>query len=1036
MMQRHRLRKGLINGIALLCLVSHAFGLDSTRKISQYVHDKWGEDKGFIGGRIYAIGQSADGYLWIGTERGLVRFDGSNFALIQRPLPNSPPISPVRGLVTDTGGNLWIRLEGPRMLLYRDGNRLEGPRVLLYRDGKFEDPSARFDLQDITFTATASDYEGRVILSGLGDRTFRYEDGRLETIVDAEQIPGNVISLAATRDQSIWLGTQYNGLFRLSHGHISKVAQELKDSKINALLPADTGGLWIGTDEGIHLWEGGVLATLNLPSSLRQLQILAMTKDRDLNIWIGTNHGIVRITPSGAVSLDQLNPKPGFEVTAIYEDLDGDIWFGGSRGVERLRNGMFTTYSTSEGLPPTGIGSVDVDSTGRTWFAPLSGGLYWMREGQVGHITVDGLEHDVVYSISSGDGEVCVGRQRGGLTVLTGKGDSFAARTYTQADGLAQNSVYSVHRDRDGTIWAGTVSAGLSRLNGRKFTNYSDSGGLPSNAVNSIVEGSDGTTWLATPGGLASFANGHWTNYTTSDGLPSSIVRTVFEDTNHVLWIVTSDGLAYRSSGKIEIPVRLPEALREEIFGVAEDGMGSLWFTTSDHVLRVNRDRLLSGSLSDTDVQSYGIDDGLQGLESEGRDRTVVADRQGRIWISRKSGLSMADPIVISNNSVPVAVRIESTSAGASQVNAQNPIKVPSGVHSITLNYGSTNLAVQERVRFRYKLDGSDQGWSDTVASRQVVYKNLSPGTYLFRIVASNSVGLWNGPEASVPFVIESALWQTWWFRVACLTGCCLTILAIYRLRIHQLTKRLKVGFQERLAERTRIAQELHDTLLQGVLSASLQLDVAEDQLPEDSPAKPLLKRVLQLMGTVTEEGRNALRGLRTTEVGNQSLETAFSLLPQEFPLDGKTDYRVIVDSVTRPIRPLIRDEVYRIGREALLNAFMHAHANRIEVEVEYAGRHLRVLVRDDGRGIDPHVVHSGREGHWGLVGIRERSKRIGANLRLRSRIGAGTELDLTVPGSIAFEKGSTDTISEWFPWLSRERRETRNPDKGKRVPK
>jgi signal transduction histidine kinase len=345
-------------------------------------------------------------------------------------------------------------------------------------------------------------------------------------------------------------------------------------------------------------------------------------------------------------------------------------------------------------------------------------------------------------------------------------------------------------------------------------------------------------------------------------------------------------------------------------------------------------------------------------------------------------------------------------------------------------------LSAPERIRFRYKLDGSDQGWSDTVASRQVVYKNLGPGTYLFRIVASNSVGLWNGPETSVPFVIEPAYWQTRWFRVAFLAGCCLTILGIYRLRIHQLTKRLNVGFQERLAERTRIAQELHDTLLQGVFSASLQLDLAEDQLPEDSPTKPLLKRVLQLMSTVTEEGRNTLRGLRTTESGNQGLETAFSRLRQEFPLDGKTDYRVIVDSVTRPIRPLIRDEVYRIGREAILNAFMHGHANRIEVEVEYASRHLRVLVRDDGRGIDPQVLQSGREGHWGLVGIRERSKRIGANLKLRSRIGAGTEVDLTVPGSIAFEKGSNDAMSQWFRWLSRERLETRKHDKAKRVHK
>lgn len=262
--KKRRLRKALINGIVFLCLANAAFGLDPNRKISQYVHDRWGEDKGFVGGRIYAIGQSADGYLWIGTERGLVRFDGFNFTLIQRPLPDSPPIGPVRGIVTDVSGNLWIRLEGPRMLLYHDG--------------KFEDPNARIDLQDIIFTAAVSDYEGRIILSGLGDRTFRYENGRLKTIVSAEQNPGNIISLAATRDRSIWLGTQDNGLFRLSEGHISKVAKELGDSEINALLPAETGGVWIGTDKGIHLWEGGVLATLNLPSELRHLQILALAK--------------------------------------------------------------------------------------------------------------------------------------------------------------------------------------------------------------------------------------------------------------------------------------------------------------------------------------------------------------------------------------------------------------------------------------------------------------------------------------------------------------------------------------------------------------------------------------------------------------------------------------------------------------------------------------------------------------------------------------------------------------------------------------
>lgn len=214
----------------------------------------------------------------------------------------------------------------------------------------------------------------------------------------------------------------------------------------------------------------------------------------------------------------------------------------------------------------------------------------------------------------------------------------------------------------------------------------------------------------------------------------------------------------------------------------------------------------------------------------------------------------------------------------------------------------------------------------------------------------------------------------------------------------------MNVRFQDRLAERTRIAQELHDTLLQGVLSASLQLDVAEEQLPDDSPAKPRLRRVLELMRTVTEEGRNALRGLRAPETGSTNLEKAFARLRQEFSLDERVEYRVLVESEARTLRPIIRDEVYRVGREAIINAFIHSHANNIEVEVEYANRHLRVVVRDNGSGIDPQVLHSGREGHWGLPGMREKSESIGARLRLRSRVGAGTEVELVVPGSIAFE--------------------------------
>src|SRR5258708_663369 len=313
------------------------------------------------------------------------------------------------------------------------------------------------------------------------------------------------------------------------------------------------------------------------------------------------------------------------------------------------------------------------------------------------------------------------------------------------------------------------------------------------------------------------------------------------------------------------------------------------------------------------------------------------------------------------------------------------------------------------------------------------IYSHLEPGAYRFRIVASSREGLWNGPETIVPFVIEPAFWQTWWFRAACFVASALAIVALYRLRMYRLKRQLNVRFEERLAERTRIAQELHDTLLQGFVSASMQLDVAEDQLPEDSPTKPVLRRVLQLMGRVTEEGRNALRGLRTGDKDSRNLEQAFLRMRQELAIDEKIGYRVIAHSVTRPLRPAIRDEVYRIGREALVNAFLHAKANTIEVEVEYASRYLRIMVRDDGCGIDPQILDAGRQGHWGLPGMRERSEGIGASLRLRSRIGAGTEVDLTAPCTIAFENQSLSAVSQWRTWLNREKFEPKSGGEKKR---
>jgi ligand-binding sensor domain-containing protein/signal transduction histidine kinase len=1002
-----RWRRRLTVAIILFSLAPLARALDPNRSLSQYVHNVWRSDNGFLGGAVYAICQSQDGYLWFGTERGLVRFDGFDFRLIQRPILGYPPIGAVRGLVADTEGNLWIRPDGPRLIRYRNGF--------------FEDAIARFGLSEAAFTAMSQDSTGELLLWGLHNRTLRFHQGHFDSVLSGETLIGVAISATQTSDGSVWLGTRDAGLLRIFQGHLLRVSQEPALASINALATANNAGLWIGTDSGLDFWDGKQNKHQSMLAGFGKIQVFALIRDRQGNLWAGTNHGLLRVTPSLAVSVDFRESTPGTDITAVYEDRDGDIWFGGTRGIERLRDGMFTQYSVAEGLPAENGGPVYVDEEGRTWFAPASGGLYWLKDGHKGQVTDAGLGDDIVYSISGGGGELWLGRQQGGLTELTKKGASFVARTYTRANGLAQNSVFTVHRNRDGSVWAGTVSAGVSVLRRGKFTNYSAANGLESNAIFSIVEGHDGTMWVASPSGLACFADGNWKNFDTTDGVPSSHIRSIFEDAEHILWIASTTGIAYFANGGIEVPHFLPEPLREEVLGITQDRSGNLWVVTSDHVLQVNRERLLTNSLRDTDVLSYGADDGLPAAEGVRRDRSVVIDPVGRIWLSLAHGLVVADPSQAQGYAAPEGVRIESVSAEGHMMNFSDNLKLGPGKQSIAFKYADTNLSVPERIRFRYRLDGSDQGWSNEVALRQVVYTNLGPGKYRFRIVASNGQGMWNGPETTVPFVIEPALWQTWYFRLACVVALALLIALIHRLRLTHLTEQLNRRFHDRLAERTRIAQDLHDTLLQGVLSASMQLDLAEDQVPVGSPAKPLLRRVLELMAQVTEEGRYALQGLRT-DSNSVDLESALSRLAAELVADEKTVYRVMVQGIPRRLRPAVRDEVYRIGREAVVNAFVHAQANTVEVGIEYANRLLRVLVQDDGCGIDEVVLSEGREGHWGLIGMRERSEGIGAQLELRSRVGTGTQVELVVPGAIAFENGTNRSKAKWLQWLRRER--------------
>jgi signal transduction histidine kinase/ligand-binding sensor domain-containing protein len=978
----------LLAGLTLVCFVHDARALDPDSGMADYTRDRWGAEQGFPGANVYAVTQTADGYLWLGTERGLVRYDGVSFHLYGQ--ADSPlfPTGPVQELMTDADGNLWIRPQSRSLLRYRDG--------------ALQDVTPELDAGHSGITAMCRGAKGGALFAVRSDGVFTYTDGRFEKLLStAEQPNWLVIAMAATGDGRIWMGTRDAGILVMSAGKVSAV-QGLPDRKVNSLLAAADGGVWVGTDGGLARLNGDGPQPVGAPAPLDQVQSLALLTDHESNTWVGTDRGLFRLNSGGVFALEE-GARGAAAVNTIFEDREGSLWVGSTGGVERLRDSAFMTYAPPDGLSPEG-GAVYVDVEGRAWLAPLGGGLYWRKGARVARVKEAGLDSDVVYSVAGRPGELWLGRRDGGLTRLRYDGGALSSETYTRADGLAQNSVYAVALSRDGAVWAGTLSGGVTRLKDGAFTTYTAASGLASDSVLAVLESSDGTMWFATASGLSSLSKGSWRTYGSVDGLPPGGVNCLAEDSTGALWVGTDNGIAVVSAGLVKVPREVPESLREPVLGIAEDGYGWLWVSTTKHVLRVRRDKLEGGAPEASDVREFGPADGLRGVEGVRRHMSAVADAAGRIWLSTSHGLSVVNPSRVANNSVPAIVHVKAITADGNEVDMRGAVRVPGDTRRITFSFVGLSLNVPERVRYRYRLDGFDGDWSEPAAAREAVYTNLGPGSYRFRVMASNSEGLWNGQESVVWFEIEPTVWQTWWFRLACVLGVGLAIFAFYRARVRRLTRLINVRSEERLAERTRIAQDLHDTLLQGVLSASMQLHVAADQLPDASPAKPLVGRVLEVMAQVVEEGRAAVRGLRAPAADSGDIAEALSAIRHEFTSQEEAKYRITVKGQPRPLHPLIRDGAYRIGREALLNAFRHARARNVEVEIEYGARSLRLTVRDDGTGIDPQVLSSGRSGHWGLSGMRERARDFGAQFEVRSRAGEGTEVRLSIPGDVAFE--------------------------------
>ena len=965
---------------------------------AQYRSDVWTADNGLPQNIVRGIYQAPDGFLWIATFDGLVRFDGIHFTVFNK--SNAPGMDSNRivSMYGEPHGDLWLNTEGGGLTRYHDGvfqtfgaaqgvpektvRGITGDdtgRVwILTSDTIAEWDRARERFADVTSSAPRLKYESLRWANqgfwGWDERGIHcFIKGRFFHYPIPQRISGaSILTIAHERNGTIWVETTDRKYFRIESG---KPAVSVSEPAITYV---DGGGrswvLQLGHElyRSVNYLNSGQVSTIKFAS---------MGEDRERNLWFGTEgQGLYRLQRQ---SISVYSKQPGMtedNIYPIFQDQSGGMWIGAWRmGLSRFSNGKFTSFTVADGLPGRLITSIYRDREGRLWVA-AHGGVAVYQNGRF-HIPAE---------------------------------LSLPERSVVQA----------MYQDQAGALWFGT-SRGLVSLKDNQSRLFTVADGLAADDVRVIIESHAGDLWIGGYGGLTRLRNGKFSHWTEPDGLPSNNIRALYEDSDAVIWIGTYDGGLGRLKGGTFTRFNMRDGLfNNGVFQVLEDDHGNLWMSCNRGIYRVSKRELndfADGKRNTISSVAYGKVDGMANVECNGGLWPAgVKARDGKLWFPTQEGIAVIDPAAVSYNPQPPPVVIESFLEDRRPVSLTGSARVPPRAENIEIQYTAPSFIKPEQIHFKYWLEGLDSNWVDAGARRTAYYSHLQPGKYSFHVIAGNSDGVWNDTGATQVFTVLPAFYQTTWFRLWCFVIVAGILWLLYALRLRQVASHMQARLEERLEERERIARDLHDTLLQGFVSAYMQLDVANDRLAADSPAKPLVQHVLDLMKQVSEEGRSAIRSLRSPHPASDGLEEKLSGIREEFPLQEQVEFRVIVEGTPSALLPFIREEVYRIAREAVINAFRHSGASSIEVEIKYAARSLRIIVRDNGCGVDSEMLQTGREGHWGLSNMRERAEKIGAKFAVLSRAGAGTEVELSVPGKVAFETTSSEgwwkRLTRWFP--------------------
>jgi signal transduction histidine kinase/ligand-binding sensor domain-containing protein len=995
----------------------------------QLQHTSWTEREG-APPAINDISQAPDGSLWLGSGEGLYRFDGFTFERVRAIDGDSPAPTEVNALLATSNGDLWIGTSYNGTILLRNGVARRFP--------KFEGIPL-----NTTVTGFAKDSDG-TIWASTASGLQRFDGSQWRSVGKSWGVPEMARFWSAQLDSSgtLWAAAPEHGLFKLKRGshHFERLTDLPREDLSFSQSPS--GDYWASTSSGICPLAEVLNGTAGPHCVVHDNWSAAtpfsggsiLTFDRRGNLWTRSvrSGGIRRL--DAAALRDAFHPgyrqtnvasftkRDGLSadyVRSILRDRrDGSIWVGTDHGLDHFREAPF--------LPALPIPSgqdfgIQAQKDGSVWIGSQLGGL-WLSspDGKAHPVTLPGARIESLYE--SPHENLWIGIDSPIRIESFDHGKTTGLPLTPEL--LSQVGVQSIMEDGRGALWVSFIPYGLAKWEGGRWIRNGGLTGLPEAWVVILNTGPDGKLWAGYLNGEAAVIDGTSVRrFSAKDGLNIGPVASILSEGSDC-WLAGVNGLVHFDGQRFQTLSEANNRPFSGITGIAEARNGDLWLNSWEGVRRVAAAELREAEKNPAyAVHSdlYDLTDGLPSVPQRIRPfPTAVSAPDGRIWFGFRAGVVSVDPEDPSLSTPAPPVAIVRAIADGKTFNAATSAKLAARTKNLEIDYTAVSLNRASRVRFRYKLEGMDAGWQNAGSRRQAFYSNLSPGRYRFVVSASNGDNLWNEAGATMNMEVPPAFSQTIWFRSLCVMAAMLGLWGILRFRIRQSVEKMQAQFRERMLERERIAGDLHDTLLQGYLSASFQVHAAFGRLAEDSPAKQPLRRALELIGKASEESRIALRGIRSSQLGDLELGQALSRVPQQLAASADVGFRVRVEGRPRSLRPVLLDDVYRIGREAIVNAFQHAGATNIEVEVEYAANRLRMLVQDNGCGIDAQMLQSGKAGHWGLKGIRERAERIGAKLNLFSNPGAGTQVVLTVAAELAFQPEDVGKRRGWVHALFR----------------